>query len=223
MKFLIHAAPQRMWYVNDFLIPELRAQGAKLIEVWNDEKKAGNLQACMESFRQIKGHAGTWHLQDDVLPCRDFIKRCYELEGDGVVYGFTCNMFGDDIRQTGRVYAPDVWHSFQCVRIPDEYARECAAWYFSGDWRQDADPDLFALEDLGQGDDSFFRAFLQTRHGRERFTNAAPNLVEHVDWLIGGSILSPWRGLLARSALWNDQGELDALKREIKRRNAPAK
>ena len=31
MKFLIHACPQRMWYVEDFLIPMLREQGAEIV------------------------------------------------------------------------------------------------------------------------------------------------------------------------------------------------
>lgn len=216
MKILIHACPKRMWYVEKILVPMLREQGADLIEIWNDRDGLGNLLSCMDSFSSRTGDGGTWHLQDDVLPCRDFVKRCSELD-ESVVYGFTCGAFGDNLQQTGRVYAPDVWHSFQCVRIPDAYARECAEWYFSGAWKADADPDLFALKDLNQGDDSFFRTFLQVRHGRERFTNAAPNLVDHVDWLIGGSILSPWRGFLARSALWDDHGELEALKHEIRR------
>lgn len=216
MKILIHACPKRLWYVESYLKPKLKAQGAEIVEACVDLEGLGNLEACMQAFRQCEGHGGTWHIQDDVLPCRDFVARCREYE-DGVVYGFTCGAFGDDLQQTGRVYAPDVWHSFQCVRIPDEYARECAEWYFSGAWKADADPDLFALKDLNQGDDSFFRTFLQVRHGRERFTNVAPNLVDHVDWLIGGSILSPWRAFVARSALWEDHGELEDLKREIRR------
>lgn len=221
MKILIHACPQRMWYVEDLLVPALMDQGADSVAIWNDDTGLGNLESCMQSFRNCSGGGGTWHIQDDVLPSRDFVARCREYETDGVVYGFTCGRFGDRTDLTGRVYAPDVWHSFQCVRIPDAYARECAEWYYSGAWKQDADPDVYALKDLNQGDDTFFRTFLQSRHGRERFTNAAPNLVDHVDWLIGGSILSPWRGFVARSALWDDHGELETLKREIKRRNAP--
>lgn len=217
MKILIHACPKRMSYVEGYLAPMLRRRGAEIVEIWNDENGHGNLRSCMESFAARRGHGGTWHIQDDVLPCRDFVERCREYESDGVVYGFTCGAFGDDIGQTGRVYAPDVWHSFQCVRIPDAYARECAEWYFSGEWAQAGEPELWALQEMGQGDDTFFRTFLQVRHGRERFTNAAPNLVEHVDWLIGGSILSPWRGFVARSALWDDRGELEDLKREIRR------
>ena len=217
MKILIHASPKRLWYVQEFLLPSLLAQGARDVEIWNDSQGRGNLLACMESFAARTGDGGTWHLQDDVLVCRDFVKRCEALDA-GVVYGFTCGQFGDDSQQTGAVYAPDAWHSFQCVRIPDAWARECAAWYFSGAWQETSEPELYALQDMSQGDDSFFREFLQARHGREIVTNAAPNLVEHVDWLIGGSLLSPWRGFPARSALWSDTELVEALRRRIRAR-----
>ena len=38
MNILIHACPQRMWYVNDFLVPMLREQGGEDIEIWNDSE-----------------------------------------------------------------------------------------------------------------------------------------------------------------------------------------
>lgn len=217
MKILIHAVPQRMWYVVNFLIPMLQKQGAESIEVWNDTQKNGNLRSCMASFADRQGHGGTWHIQDDVLPCRDFVQRCAEYESDGVVYGFACDQFNDSPDHTGRVYAPDIWHSFQCIRIPDDYARECAAWFYGSEWLKSAMPELPILNAAGKGDDTFFREFLQTRHGTERFTNAKPNLVEHVDWLLGGSTLSQWRGSLARAMYWDDQELLEELKQEIKR------
>ena len=73
MKVLIHACPQRMWYVEEFLAPNLRSQGAE-VEIWNDVQGIGNLYACMESFKRRLGDGATWHIQDDVLPCRDFVK-----------------------------------------------------------------------------------------------------------------------------------------------------
>ncbi len=112
MNILIHACPQRMWYVNDFLIPELARQGVDRMEVWDDTEKKGNLRACMESFAAREGDGGTWHIQDDVLPCRDFIKRCREHD-EGVVNGFCCRQFTDDPSVSGRVYVADAWHSFQ--------------------------------------------------------------------------------------------------------------
>lgn len=212
MRVLIHACPKRMWYVEEFLIPSL--QGAE-VEVWNDTEKKGNLIACMESFAARTGDGGTWHIQDDVIVCRDFVKRCEEFDS-GVVYGFTCGQFGDDPQQTGFVYAPDAWHSFQCIRIPDAWARECAEWFFSGEWKNSPEPELFALRDINQGDDSFFREFIQARHGKELMYNAKPNLADHVDWIIGGSILSPWRGFLARAFYWDDEDLITDLKKQIK-------
>lgn len=217
MKIMIHACPKRMWYVNEFLVPMLRDQGADEIEIWNDTDRLGNLEACMKSFATRQGDGGTWHIQDDVLPCRDFVQRCLDLD-QGVVYGFTCGRFGDDVDQTGRVYAPDVWHSFQCVRIPDSYARECAEWFYFGGWRESAMPGIPILINAKKGDDTFFREFLQIRHGRETFYNAKPNLVEHVDWIIGGSILSPYREFYATSCYWEDDDLVEKLKKDVEGR-----
>lgn len=205
MKILIHACPQRMWYVEEFLMPQLREQGAEEIEIWNDTEQVGNLEACLRSFETRTGDGGTWHMQDDVLPCRDFVQRCRVLD-EGVVYGFTCRNFGDRLDAWGRVYAPDAWHSFQCVRIPDAYARDCAAWVRSGAWRKEsAMPELEMLWKLAQGDDSFFHEFMVCRHFGDEVLNVRPNLVEHVDWLIGGSVLHSWQDFLARSEYWEDQ------------------
>lgn len=211
MKVIIHACKPRLWYVNDYLIPSL--DGAE-VEVWNDTEGKGNLIACMECFEAQSGDA--WHIQDDVLVCRDFVKRCSELD-HGVVYGFTCGQFGDDPDHTGEVYAPDAWHSFQCVRIPEAWAHECAEWFFSGAWKESPEPEIFALYEMGIGDDTFFREFVQMQHGREKMFNAKPNLVEHVDWLIGGSILSKWRGFLARAHWWEDEELVRDLANKIRK------
>ena len=215
MKVLIHACPERMWYVEGFLKPELLAQGADDVAIWNDTEKKGNLLACMESFAARSGTAGTWHIQDDVLPCSDFVQRCREMD-DGVVYGFCNEQFTDDPRQTGTVYIEDAWHSFQCVRIPDEYARECAEWFYSEEWKKSASAELPVLHKLNKGDDSFFREFLLMKHGTETVINAKPNLAEHVDWIIGGSVLHPWRGYLARAFYWDDEQLVDELKAKVR-------
>ena len=216
MQILIHACPKRMWYVEDFLVPRLREQGAKSIEIWNDADHRGNLMACMESFAARKGDGGTWHIQDDVLPCRDFVQRCEQLD-DGVVYGFCQERFTDDPHQTGKVYTPDAWHSFQCVRIPDSYARECAEWFYTDQWQESRSPELPVLKQLNKGDDSFFHEFLEIRHGYETVTNVRPCLVDHIDWIIGGSILSQWRDFLPRASWWDDEELVEELETEIRR------
>lgn len=212
MKVLIHACPKRMWYVEGFLVPELRRQGADGIEVWNDTEGVGNLAACMASFAARSGDGGTWHIQDDVLLCRDFVERCRKHD-EGVVYGFCCEAFTDDPLQTGRVSAEDAWHSFQCVRIPDAYARDCADWLHGAGKNHVCYP-LWVSS--GKMDDSAFRAWLIERHGRETVENIKPCLVEHVDWIVGGSVLHPWRGFLARAAFWEDEDLVRELKDAVR-------
>jgi len=212
MKVLIHACPQRMWYVEGFLATELERQGADEVEIWNDAERKGNLRACMEAFASRTGENGTWHIQDDVLLCRDFVERCREHD-EGVVYGFCCEQFTDDPAKVGRVPVKDAWHSFQCVRIPDAWARECAAW-LEGPGRTSGLYPIWIRS--GKMDDDVFRTFLTDRHGSETVENLKPNLVEHVDWIVGGSVLSPWRGYLARAHFWDDEELVRELKAAVR-------
>ena len=248
MKVMIHACPQRMWYVEEFLAPELERQGADRVDIWCDRERKGNLRACMEAFASCgtegtgglglrpsgggphpppsgapspggkartgerPAEDGTWHIQDDVLLCRDFVERCRQHD-EGVVYGF-CNVeFTDDPLQTGRVSVEDAWHSFQCVRIPDAYARECAAW-LDGPGRTSGLYPVWIRS--GKMDDDVFRTFLRDQHSRETVENLKPNLVDHVDWIIGGSILSPWRGHIARAYYWDDEDLVRELQEAVK-------
>ena len=75
MRILIHAVPQRMWYVQNFMISQLREQGYEGEDIFVDDRKLGNLEACLQSFEQLPDEGGTWHLQDDLLLAKDFVKR----------------------------------------------------------------------------------------------------------------------------------------------------
>lgn len=220
MKVMIHAYPKRMWYVDGYLVPSLKAQGltdADII-IWNDTEGHGNLRSCVESFASVNGEGdeGTWHIQDDVLVCHDFVTRCRKLD-HGVVYGFCNERFTDDPRQTGRVHVPDAWHSFQCVRIPDEYARAMAHW-FDADARLRIEHRWMVAEN--KYDDTFFRMWLLEVRPWELVYNAAPNLVDHVDWIIGGSALNEWRDFIASAHFWppEDQALTDALRAAVRER-----
>lgn len=220
MNIMIHACPQRMWFVEDFLLPMLREQGAENITVWNDSEKKGNLKSCMDAFASMEGDGGTWHLQDDVLPCRDFVERC-EKHDEGLVYGFCCRNFNDRLDAYGEVYIPDAWNSFQCVRIPNEYARECAEWVRSLAWQtESALAELPLLYKLNKGDDTFFHEFMSIRHPYETALNLIPNLVEHIDWMVGGSALQQWRDYIARAEFFEDQDLVTELSERIKRYKA---
>lgn len=214
MKVLIHACPKRMWYVEGLLLPSLLEQGAD-VEVWNDTLTKGNLKSCIESFQSRKGDGATWHIQDDVLICHDFVKRCEEITA-GVAYGFCNQRFTDDPGSVGAVNAFYSWHSFQCVRIPDAYARECAEWITSGQWEECQSLELPILFAGNMGDDTFFHEFMLSRHIGDTVTNVAPNLVEHVDFLIGGSILNKSRCYWPRAHYWEDEELVEELRTKVK-------
>ena len=214
-----------MWYVNEFLVPSMIAQGIgkEEIEIWCDTEGKGNLQSCMESFRECGDRAkksgdigsATWHLQDDVLICRDFAERTRDLP-DGIVCGFACQNFGNFIHERGRQPVQFLWYSFPCIRIPDTIAGECAQWFFTRavlreKWKEKIEK--------RKGDDWFFRNFLFERHSDMWVLQLDPGLVEHVDWLIGGTTINQQRSWKqTRAAFWEDEELVRELEEKLNRR-----
>lgn len=220
MKIMIHACPQRMWYVEEFLLPSMLAQGIRReeIEIRNDSQGRGNLISCMESFRDCGERAGadpesgTWHLQDDVMICRDFAERI-RANDSGLVCGFACQNFGPSMQERGLVPAIFMWYSFQCIRIPDSLAGECAEWFFDQAVRRST-YEVKITEN--RHDDWFFREFLLERHSDGWVMNLTPNLVDHIDYLIGGTVINPLRRILVnRAAFWEDADLTEELEREL--------
>ena len=213
MNVLIHAVPKRMWYVEEFLVPSLQAQGIEP-EIFCDTEQLGNLKACLTSFAALKGDGDTWHLQDDTLIARDFAERAAKVPAGLVANGFAHKPSGDKLGCTGMVYPPDLWNGFPCVRIPNDYARQFVDWI--GTAHHDTWSDI--LMQQGRADDFLFHRFFEDVHFDKMCYNVAPNLVEHVDWLIGGPIVGVWRGYICRSDLWDDEELVQELKQKIKNR-----
>lgn len=212
MRYMIHAYPGRMWYVEGYLVPKLKSLGilAKDVTVWNDDGGKGNLLSCVEAFAWCGAHktkSGTWHLQDDVIPCRDFAAKT--KDADGVVCGFRADNSRGSRRSRlgtwnagGSVKPADMWWSFQCIHIPDDLAGECALWFYRKGVREDA---CRSYVMNGNGDDVAFKTFLLREHSDMDIRNVSPNLVNHVAELIGGSSVQP--GYSFRSAAFEDRGE----------------
>ena len=184
-KYMIHTYPKRLWYVNDFLIPSMLSQGISIdnIKVYNDELREGNLRACMRAFSLCdKGENATWHLQDDVCICQNFKVLTELYDSCGIVCGFSSEY--DEIGKIGAVYIKDMWFSFPCIHIPNNFARGCAEWvnkYLIGN---------MAYKDYwknGVNDDWCFKRYMETCRSNELAFNLAPNLVDHIDYLLGGS------------------------------------
>lgn len=218
MRYMIHACPQRLWYVEEFLIPSMLAQGIPKEEIvlWNDTEGKGNLFSCMESFRDCGRLAGgTWHLQDDVILSRRFAEKTREND-DGIVCGFGCNHFGPSMQERGRVPMPFMWYSFQCIRIPNETAGECAEWFFTDAMHRTR----YAVQVADRRhDDWFFREFMMERHQDIWVNNLTPNLADHIDYLIGGTLINPLRRIqINRAAFWEDEALVEELEERLRER-----
>ncbi len=216
MAYMIHACEDRMWYVEGFLIPSMIEQGipSKDIFVWCDTDGNGNLISCMKPFEfcgKIAG--GTWHLQDDVLICRDFAKRTNEHTKKHIICGFCHSGYENGIPITGWVYPALMWNStFPCVYIPNEIAAECADWFFNDACKR---PEYQSWVKSGKMDDNFFHAFCLEKHPNEKVLNLAPHLVEHVDYIIGGSVINKWRGSTCRGYYFDDDELVNELTRKV--------
>lgn len=218
MRYMIHACPQRMWYVNEFLIPSMKAQGITDDEiiVWNDTEGKGNLFACMESFQDCDFYeGGTWHLQDDVIICSDFAKRTREIT-ERVVCGFACHNFGPSMQYRGERPPLFMWYSFQCIHIPNHLAGECADWFYRSARHYPKFREKVADR---KHDDYFWREFLLEKHPDEWVINLTPNLVDHIDYLIGGTLINKLRAKkVNRAEYWEEDELVTQLEEKLKNR-----
>lgn len=214
MGIMIHTCPAREWYVTDFLVPSLIDQGisGNEISVWVDRDGRGNLSSCIETFCQSAQLPGeTWHLQDDVIVCRDFAERIKDAPS-GVVCGFCVKEYENEIR-CGTVKARHMWQSsFPCIKIPNRIAGEFVEWFISSaQYRED----LQKYVETGKKDDTLFFIFMLEKHYTDLVTNLTPHLVEHIDYLIGGSILNQTRDIIARSCFWHDSEIIEELQSKL--------
>lgn len=205
---LIHACPAREWYVNDFLIPSLRSQGIEQIDVWLDTDGRGCLESFASSCAMLGDRTGgTWHLQDDVIIADDFAKRAEEYD-HGLVCGFCSQSFGPNIDLYGKVLMIHHWYSFPCIRIPNSYAKEFAEW-FEKEARHRRKYDSYFY--YKNGDDSLFRDWVVENRPHDPAINLKPNIVDHVDYLIGGSVVNKHRAVPSRAAFFNAPNLVDEL------------
>ena len=185
------------------------------IEVWLDDKYEGNLYACMNCFKDCGTRGGgRWHMQDDVVISSTF-REMTEKYDEGIASGFFREEWQDLTPKSGRVPAAYMWQSFLCLRIPDEIAGECADWFYNDAINREMYREKVALNKY---DDYLFRDFIRERHADEYVYNITPSIVDHIDFLIGGSVINKWRGYFSRGDLWEDEQAFEALKEKLARR-----
>ncbi len=192
-RYLIHASPSRMWYVNAFLIPSMVDQGIDrdYISIWIDGNNLGCLRCTMASFASIERNgSGIWHLQDDVAIHPRFKELTEEYDA-GLVCGY-CYDTGEEKRSkaTGLTTTKNIWFSFPCIRIPNGLARDVGEWFHKTVLPDDLFSDLVVT---GKHDDTLFVKFVETMRADEFVLHLNPTLVTHIDYLIGGSLINKKR------------------------------
>lgn len=187
-KIMIHTTPSRIWYVIEHLYPSLLQQGVKHSEILihNDAAGDGNLMSTLKSFSEVPQRGNTWHLQDDIVLAPDFNKsrKFYDDVNKGVVICGFCSQYDED--KTGIVRVSKMWLSFPCIRIPNYYARGFIKWINE----QKENEKYKVLIDNNKYDDSLFKSYMEAKHHKDYVYNVAPNLCDHIDYMIGGSLLS---------------------------------
>ena len=220
--YLIHTCNSRFWYVKEYLIPSMMLQGipAQNIFVYRDYNEIGNLRAFIDSCNkasvqcQKKGIDGLWHLQDDVMISKDFKKVTEQFENHDLVCGFTC---GYDIQPeagTFKLEEHKMWYSFPCINISTALTTEFANWANCNLWQSQHFKEAVKRNNC---DDLIFREWLYDTHGHTEEINLDPNVVNHIDKWLGGSICNKQRDpdKDTMSIFWEDKGELETLRREL--------
>ena len=206
-RYLIHLCNEREWYVKDYLIPSMMLQGidGDDIWLWQDLACEGNLKATINAFKYISNEpGGTWHLQDDIVISQHFKQQTEEYDS-GIKCGFA-NTYVQD-KPPGYVPVNDMWYSFPCIRIPNSFAWHFVQWFEANKHKY---PEW--LEE-NRHDDEFFKEYMIKQHPTMRIVNISPNLVENVDYLIGGSIINKQRGTQnINSIYWNEPQVVENLR-----------
>lgn len=210
MKYTIQSCKDRLWYVEQYLIPSMCVQGIDRdnITVFLDEEEKGCLETCMQKFKAADDDI--WYLQDDVIICSDFKERTEQCV-DSIVCGF-CGNFERNKKYIGIVNKQNMWFSFPCIYIPQYIANGCAEWYFNfvihnsqyRMWIRDK-----------KYDDSIFYIYVQDYCDAVEVLNLSPNLVDHVDYLIGGSMINKIRDHDATALYFVEPELIEKLEKQL--------
>ena len=221
MKIMIHACKNRIFYVNDFLVPYLLEQGYDKgdILVYLDEEK-GCLKAHLDAFKNFvpDDKDYLWHLQDDVLPRSDFYFHAEHALKDFMRGGIVCGFGNKEFykrEKFGYAYnSNDMFYSFPCIRIPNYICHDFVRWFNE---RAVNRVDLQKYIVNNKFVDYLFKVYVDLKfigetHDMGMF-NYRPCLVDHVDEYCGGSTVNKDRKKPARALIFEDSESKLRLKR----------
>ncbi len=214
MKYMIHTYPKRLWYVKDYIVRDLIKQGIKKedIIIVNDTKGLGNLWAFIESLSLISDD--TWHLQDDILISKQFKLKTDILGRMGIlVCGFNHYDFNSGCNLCKGITKPIfMYMSFPCIFIPKRYSDEFITWI------KDENTKIKHKEmiETGKCDDQLFYQYMIEKHQFDEIYNTHFSLVDHVDYLLGGSSINE-RDEVVRATYWGENDLNIRLEEELKK------
>jgi hypothetical protein len=186
-------------------------QGIENILVYCDEDGEGQIVSLMNSFKLV-GYDDTWHLQDDIIISSRF-KELTEEYNKGIVCGF-CNSFSNGT--PGYLTLPHMWYSMPCIRIPGDIFAHFINWMHQADTQRRFQA-FFAEK---KHDDMFLQYFLKENYPNIRIRNLKPNVVNHIDHLIGGSIINGGRTKSPEylmATYWDEPELLADIKKKLER------
>ena len=220
--YMIHACENRLWYVRDFLLPSMIDQGVNPdnILVYRDKNEIGNLRAWVDSCNRLSVQSrskmikNVWHLQDDVVISKDFKTITEQYENNEIVCGFTCGYDKEPQAGTFKLEEHKMWYSFPCINISTVLTTSFANWANGNLWQSQHFKGAVKRNNC---DDLIFREWLYDNHGSIEEINLAPNVVNHIDKWLGGSICNKQRDpdKDTMSIFWEDKGELAELKKAL--------
>lgn len=222
---MIHTCESRFWYIKDFLLPSMLKQGiqADNILVYRDKNRIGNLRAWVDSCNRLAVKSRyakieqVWHLQDDVVISKDFKKITEELADNDIVCGFTCGYETQPEVGKFKIAEHKMWYSFPCINIATYLTTEFANWANCNLWQSQHFKEAVKR---GNCDDLIFREWLYDNYPNLDEINLNPNIINHIDSWLGGSICNQQRDPEkdTTALFWEDKGELAELKSMLDKR-----
>lgn len=207
-KIVIHTYPKRKWYVDNFLVPALQSQGLEDITIYNDKYCIGNLMAFVLS---LKDCGSAYHLQDDVIICQDFADQIRN-HTKYITCGFCIDSFEKHPESVGITNINNIWWSFPCIYIPGNIAEEFYNWFMD---QKEKSADFQKMINSGKMDDYIFKTWLIEKYPDMLIEQLKPNLVDHIDYLLGGSIANSHRKEETRSKSFPDKELVKKLEGDI--------
>ena len=216
MKYMIHTYPKRLWYVKDYIVKDMIKQGIKRedIIIVNDTKGLGNLWAFVNSLELVT--EDTWHLQDDILISSKF-KIKTEVLGrmSIIVSGFNYYDFNTGCTLCKGITKPIfMYMTFPCIFIPKRYTDEFKRWItLDSTYANKRNKEMI---DSGKCDDQLFYQYMLDNHKHDEIYNCYECLVDHVDYLLGGSSINE-RTEIVRASDWNENELNIKLEEELRK------